>query len=97
MSGYIHKEGFFRRVVRKRQKRQTHAQGKNLRVFALGVSLPFCFPLLLMAVLIMSADSMRMNSSLSESLIAFGQLVLITTVGWDAVSDESNPPERDTT
>jgi L,D-peptidoglycan transpeptidase YkuD (ErfK/YbiS/YcfS/YnhG family) len=44
--------------------------------------------------LIMGVDSMRMNSSLSESLSESRQLILITTSGWDAVDGEMRLYER---
>src|SRR5262249_11363426 len=97
MSGYIYKEGFFRRSVRKKRKRQRAQKRQKHQSFCLFCALClFCFPLLFIAVLIMSADSMRMNSSLSESLIASRQLVLVTTDGWDAVGGEMRRYERDT-
>ena len=60
------------------------------------MGLPFLLPLSFMSVLIMSVDSMRINSSLSESLIKSRQLILVTTDGWDAVGGEMKRYERDT-
>lgn len=50
---------------------------------------------LLMAVSIMSADTMQMNSSLSEALAESRQLILGATSGWDAVGGEMKLYERD--
>src|SRR5262245_16125562 len=97
MSGYIYKEGFFRRDVRKKQKRQSAQKRQKTQSFCLFCALClFCFPLSFMSVLIMSVDLMRMNSSLSESLIESRQLILVTTDGWDAVGGEMKRYERDT-
>jgi L,D-peptidoglycan transpeptidase YkuD (ErfK/YbiS/YcfS/YnhG family) len=46
------------------------------------------------ACLIMSVDSMRMSSSLSEGLAESRQLILVTTNGWDAVDGEMRLYER---
>jgi len=50
---------------------------------------------LLMAVSIMSVDSMQMNSSLSAALTESRQLILVMTSGWDAVEGEMRLYERD--
>lgn len=43
----------------------------------------------------MGVDSMRMNSSLPESLIESRQLILVTTTGWNVVDGEMKRYERD--
>jgi D-alanyl-D-alanine dipeptidase len=47
-----------------------------------------------MAISIMSADTMQMNSSLSEALAESRQLILVTTSGWDGVDGEMRLYER---
>ena len=43
----------------------------------------------------MIVDSMRMNSSLPEAMAESGQLILVTTSGWNAVDGEMRLYERD--
>jgi D-alanyl-D-alanine dipeptidase len=50
---------------------------------------------LLMAISIMSADTVQMNSSLSKALAESRQLILVTAGGWDAVDGEMRRYERD--
>jgi len=47
------------------------------------------------AILILIADSMRMNSSIPEALIKSRQIILVTTSGWNAVDGEMRRYERD--
>src|SRR5262249_40165806 len=48
-----------------------------------------------LSYLIMSVDSMRMNSSLHVAIAESRQLVLVTTGGWNAVNGEMRLYERD--
>jgi zinc D-Ala-D-Ala dipeptidase len=65
---------------------------KLLYFYIFGALCLFC---VFMPVSVMNVASMRMNSSLPESLAESRQLILVTTRGWNAVDGEMKLYERD--